>query len=188
MSVLLYTEDIQKLCRIGCQFLGTGSYCKEKKSRKHWRYLSYQNEKRQSLLTSRQNLQQMLLCYDYCYEKEEHNNNSCLQNLDWAQCSALPHLWQNSTSTKGFLEPENLGPRKKSKGRPKAETKDSFCSQSLFDSFALQIESIIPATVTLQEVNNEDLNPHFSLWIYEICSEIIKKPIIKTLKCETNFV
>ena len=30
MSVLLHTEDLQKLCRICCQFLGKGSYCKEK--------------------------------------------------------------------------------------------------------------------------------------------------------------
>ena len=30
MSVLLHTEDLQELCRICCQFLGKGSYCKEK--------------------------------------------------------------------------------------------------------------------------------------------------------------
>ena len=78
-------------------------------------------------------------------------------------------------SKKGYLEPENLAPRKKSKGRPKAETKDSFWSQIFFDSLALQVKSIIPATVTLQEVNNEDLNPHVSFCICEICSEIIKK-------------
>ena len=40
--------------------------------------------------------------------------------------------------------------------------------------------------MTLKEVNNEDLNPHVSLCICEICSEIIKKPI-KILKCEHKF-
>ena len=30
--------------------------------------------------------------------------------------------------------------------------------------------------VTLQEVDDEDLNPHVFLCICEICSEIIKKP------------
>ena len=45
------------------------------------------------------------------------------------------------------------------------------------------MKSIIPATVTLQEVNNEDLNPHVSLCICEICSKIIKKAI-NFLKCE----
>ena len=40
--------------------------------------------------------------------------------------------------------------------------------------------------MTLKKVNNEDLNPHVSLCICEICSEIIKKPI-KILKCEHKF-
>ena len=30
MSVLLHTEDLQKLCQICRQFLAKGSYCKEK--------------------------------------------------------------------------------------------------------------------------------------------------------------
>ena len=30
MSVLRHAEDLQELCRICCQFLGKGSYCKEK--------------------------------------------------------------------------------------------------------------------------------------------------------------
>ena len=40
--------------------------------------------------------------------------------------------------------------------------------------------------VTLQEVDDEDLNPHVFLCICEICSEIIKKPK-KNLKCEHKF-
>ena len=87
---------------------------------------------------------------------------------------------------KGVLGTRKFGSKKISKGRPKAETKDSFWSQSFFDSLALQIKSIIPDTLTLQEVNNEDLNPHVSLCICEICSKIIKKPI-KILKCEHKF-
>ena len=57
---------------------------------------------------------------------------------------------------------------------PKAETKGSFWPQSFFDSLDLQIKSIIPATVTLQEVNSEDLNPYVSLCICQICSEKLK--------------
>ena len=72
----------------------------------------------------------------------------------------------------GILGTRKFGSKKKSKGRPKAETKDSFWSQSFFDFLALQIKSIIPATVTFQEVNNKDLNPHVSLCICEICSEL----------------
>ena len=87
---------------------------------------------------------------------------------------------------KGVLGTRKFGFKKKSNGRPKAETKDSLWSQSFFDSLALQIKSIIPATVTLKKVNNEDLNLHVSLCICEICSEIIKKPI-KILKCEHKF-
>ena len=72
----------------------------------------------------------------------------------------------------GILGTRKFGSKKISKGRPKAETKDSFWSQSFFDFLALQIKSIIPATVTFQEVNNKDLNPHVSLCICEICSEL----------------
>ena len=57
---------------------------------------------------------------------------------------------------------------------PKAETKGSFWPQRFFDSLDLQIKSIIPATVTLQEVNSEDLNPYVSLFICQICSEKLK--------------
>ena len=80
------------------------------------------------------------------------------------------------------LETRKFGSKRKSKRRPKGETKDSFWSQIFFDYLALQAKSKIPATVTLKEVNNEDLNPHISLCIYEICGEIIKKPI-KILRC-----
>ena len=87
---------------------------------------------------------------------------------------------------KWVLGTRKFGSKKKSKCRPKAETKDFFWSQRLFDSLALQMNSIIPATVALQEVNNEDLNPHVSLSICEICSKIVKKPR-KILKYEHKF-
>ena len=70
---------------------------------------------------------------------------------------------------KGVLGTLKFGSKKKNKGRPKEEKKDSFSSQRFFDSFALQIKLMIPDTMTLQEVNNEDLNFHVSLCICEIC-------------------
>ena len=77
---------------------------------------------------------------------------------------------------KGVLKTRKFGCKKKNNGRPKAE-------KNFFDSLALQIKSVIPAAVTLKEVNNEDLYPHVSLCICEICSEIVKKPI-NVSKCE----
>ena len=78
---------------------------------------------------------------------------------------------------KGVLGTQKFGSKKNSKAIPKAKTKGSFWPQSFFDSLDLQIKSIIPAAVTLQEVNSQDLNPYVSLCICKICSEIIKKPI-----------
>ena len=77
---------------------------------------------------------------------------------------------------KGVLGTRKFGSKNKSTGRQKTELKESFWSQSFFGSLGLQIKSAIPAAVTLQEVNNEDLNPHISLCIREICSKIIEKP------------
>ena len=65
MSVLRHTEDLQKLCRICCQFLGKGSYCKEKHHENIKHFLSIQETT--ILLTPRQNLPEMLLCYVCCY-------------------------------------------------------------------------------------------------------------------------
>ena len=90
-------------------------------------------------------------------------------------------MWQNSTFTKGVLGTRKFG-SKKSKGRPKAESKDSFWSQSFFDQHTLQIKSKIPAAVILQKFDNEDFNPHIFLCMCEICAKIKKK-----LKCEHKF-
>ena len=107
--------------------------------------------------------------------------------MDWTQCSAFCHICDRiQLFHKGVLGTQKFGSKKNSKGIRKAETKDSFWSQGFFDSLALQIKPIIPATATLQEVSNEDLNPYASLCICKICSEIIKKPI-KILICQQKF-
>ena len=146
MPVLLHTEDLQKLCRICFQFPGKGSYCKEKHQECRWSI-------------------QKTTIPPYTQTKSARNakfrNTAAFKN--WTEYSVRQcHICDRiRLFQKGVIGTQKFGSKKKRKGRPKAKTKDSFSSQSFFDSLALQIKSIIPATVTLQEVNNEDLNPMF---------------------------
>ena len=186
MSVLLHTEDLQKLCRICCQFLGKGSYCKEK-HQENIEHIFLINTKNDNPSLHPDKICQKCYCVmSAAIKRKSTITTAAFKN--WTEHSVQHcHICDRiQLFQKGVLGTRKFGSKKKSNSRPKAETKDSLWSQSFFDSLALQIKSIIPATVTFKEVNNEDLNPHVSLCICEICSEIIKKPI-KILKCEHKF-
>ena len=104
--------------------------------------------------------------------------------MDWTQCSAMPHLWQNSTFPKRGTWNPKIWFQEKKQRQTKGRNKRLLVTNFLW--FTLLIKLIIPDTLTLQEVNNEGLNPHVSLSICKICLKIIKKPI-KILKYEHKF-
>ena len=183
MSVLLHTEDLQNLCQICCQFLGKGSYCKEK-HQKDIEHIFLINVKNDNPSLHPEKIWQKCYCImaaaikrkSTAIKRKSTMTTAAFKN--WAehnvqQCHICDRI---RLFQRGVLGTRKFGSKKKSKDRPKAETKDSFLSQRFFDSLALQVKSIIPDTLTLQEVNSKDLNPHVSLCTCKICSKIIKKP------------
>ena len=91
MSVLLHTEDLQKLCRICCQFLGKGSYYKEKHQEiiEHIFLIHIKNDNPP--------LHPHKICHKcYCVMSAAIKRKSTITTTafkNWTeQCLALPHL------------------------------------------------------------------------------------------------
>ena len=170
MSVLLHTEDLQKLCRTCCQFLGKDSYCKEKQ-RENIEHIFLINTK-----NNNPSLHPDKICQNfYCVTSAAIKRKSTITTAgfkNWTEHSVQHcHICDRiQLFQKEVLVTQKVG----SKRKAKADSKDSFWSQIFFDSLALQIKSIISAVVTLQEVNKEDLNPHFSLCICESAQKLLK--------------
>ena len=111
MSVLLHTEDLQKLCRICCQFLGKGSYCKEKQENiEHIFLINIKNDN--------PSLHPDKICQKcYCIMTAAIKRKSTITTA--ASKIGLNTVFSNTTfvtefdfSKKGYLELENLVPRK----------------------------------------------------------------------------
>ena len=177
MSLLLHTEDLKNCVKSAASFLERVVIAK-KSIRKalNMCFLSIKKNDNPSLHPDK-------ICQKcYCVMSAAIKRKSTITTAafkNWTEHSVQHcHICDRiQLFQKGVLGTKKFGSKIKSNGRRKAETKDSFWSQSFFDSPALQTKSIIPATVTLQNTNNEDSNPHVSLCICEICSEKIKKPI-----------
>ena len=99
MSVLLHTEDLQKLCRICCQFLGKGSYCKEK-HQENIEHIFLINTKNDNPSLHPDKICQKCYCVmSAAIKRKSTITTAAFKN--WTEhCSALPHLWQNSTFPK----------------------------------------------------------------------------------------
>ena len=85
---------------------------------------------------------------------------------------------------KGVLGTQKFGSKKKKQRQTKGRNKGLLLVTNFlwFPCSANKINNTNYSDIT----NNEDLNPHVSVYICEICSEIMKKPI-KILKSEHNF-
>ena len=181
-----HTEDIDKLCRICCQFLGKENYNKENHKHKIEKMYFININSDNPLLHPKKICQKCYSAMSTAIKRKGTTSTSPFNN--WTQHTEKCEICQRvQLLQKGIIGKRMLKVKAARKGRPKNDAKDSTWTQSFFSSLFSQIKSDdIPSEVKLSDVNNTDINPHITLCCCNSCGEILKKPI-KVVKCEHRF-